>query len=414
MLPPVLEIYVAFHPDDTQGSVIAADVFDHFHGTTFTGLIGGAIEVYVRSDNWFSSDNAPRPIPVPGASLPNGIAPAHLTAVVPILSLELADAVERGNGWYRFIEDTVAASRSQPDRVGIFPFLLPATAIDGTKLASLVGTVQRLAVPAQGAEPEPRKELLLRDLVQGITQLILGTDSRLTVFISHTTQSPQGGHEDVVGLIKLVREVIAETRLRSFFAASDLQPGRDFEEALRSAAATSAMLALRTDLYASREWCQREMLTAKRSGMPIVILDSLGVGEERGSFLMDHLPRLPVRPSGSEWAKEDIRRGLNLLVDECLKRAVWNVQKTLGAGRSELNVAWWAPHAPEPVTLTQWIVEASQDGRFSLGNAPLRVLHPDPPLGPDEVHALTQILTIAGHSGAFDVMTPRGLAARGA
>jgi len=37
------------------------------------------------------------------------------------------------------------------------------------------------------------------------------------------------------------------------------------------------------------------MLIAKRAGMPIVILDAPVLGEERGSFLMDHVPRVPVR-----------------------------------------------------------------------------------------------------------------------
>ena len=63
------------------------------------------------------------------------------------------------------------------------------------------------------------------------------------------------------------------------------------------------LLAIRTDLYASRDWCQREMLIAKRAGMPVVIMDALGRGEERGSFLMDHVPRVPLRPSAAGWMR---------------------------------------------------------------------------------------------------------------
>jgi len=254
-------------------------------------------------------------------------------------------------------------------------------------------------------------ELLCRDLVQGITQFAMGPNTRLNVFISHTKRRGPG-EEDVPMLIALVRTIIAETRLRCFFDANDLQPGRDWEAELRAQAATSAFLALRTDLYASREWCQREMLIAKRNGMPIVIADALGAGEERGSFLMDHVPRIPVRSEGGSWCKADIRRALNLLVDGCLRRVVWNVQKALPQEPLKRAISWWAPHAPEPVTFAQWMEDSLASGSLPTGAEAIRILHPDPPLGQEEKAALQQIATLTGHTGPLDIMTPRILAAR--
>ena len=35
------------------------------------------------------------------------------------------------------------------------------------------------------------------------------------------------------------------------------------------------------------------MITAKQAGVPVVILDALDEGEDRGSFLMDDVPRVP-------------------------------------------------------------------------------------------------------------------------
>ena len=62
MLPAVLEIYVVWHPNDVMGSDIADELIGHFRGTAFTGLIGGAVEVFVRSAGWTALSEAPRPI----------------------------------------------------------------------------------------------------------------------------------------------------------------------------------------------------------------------------------------------------------------------------------------------------------------------------------------------------------------
>lgn len=414
MLPPVLEIFVIWHPGDLKGSEAARQIFEHFHGTIFSGLIGGAIEVYTRSDGWRSKADSPRPIPFPNSNVPDEIPAAHFVVAVPILGNELAASVDSGLGvWWQYLQAVLAAQIASPERVGVFPLLVDSGAMDGTKLGELFGPFQRIAAPSADAPPEPASDLRCRDLAQGIAQLALGPTARLNVFISHTKWAGIEEGEDVPVLIRAVRNVIADTRLRDFFDTSDLQQGRNWDDELRSQAANSALLAIRTDLYASRTWCQREMLIAKCHGMPIVILDSLGGGEERGSFLMDHLPRIPVRQSNGQWRISDVRRGLNLLVDECLKRVLWNLQRALANSQTELSITWWAPHAPEPITLAHWLDEMKAKGTPVNPDAPLRILHPDPPLGPDERETLRQIAVLTGHRGSFEVMTPRILAARG-
>jgi hypothetical protein len=79
MLPPVLEIYLVWHPDDRAGARAAHQLVEHFHGTLFTGLIGGAIEVYVRYQGWRGATDAPRPIPFPGSPPPNGVAQGSMS-----------------------------------------------------------------------------------------------------------------------------------------------------------------------------------------------------------------------------------------------------------------------------------------------------------------------------------------------
>lgn len=414
MLPSVLEIYVVHHPNDPAGCGVAEQVFKHFHGSAFSGLIGGAIEVYGRAHGWRGSNDAPRPIPFSSDDQPNNLEPARLVVVVPVLSVALARAVENDEGWLLYLERITDAHTAHPERVGVFPLAVDDVNRGESRLEGMFARYQRIAVPSGLGDDEPSAELRCRDLCQGIAQMAVGSDARLQVFISHTRRTGTGEEQEVPQLIRIVREIVGETRLRHFFDANDLQPGRDWDAELRRQAAHSALLALRTDLYASRAWCQCEMLIAKRAGMPIVILDALEQGEERGSFLMDHIACIPVRHAGDGWSKTDIRRGLNFLVDECLKRALWGLQQELAAERNELSIAWWAPHAPEPVTLVQWLHDQIALGTPQLGDQDLRILHPDPPLGPDEREALIQMVALMGHRAALDVMTPRGLASRGA
>lgn len=412
MLPPTLEVYVVWHPLDTRAKEVASQVFDHFHGTTFSGLIGGAVEVYERSSGWRSAEDAPRPILLPGAVDPSGVPAARIVAVVPVVGNELASVIEAEDvNWTRSVGAFESAQHSAT-AVGVFPFAVDDGALQGTKLGRLIGRFQRIASPPALSTQEPWKELLCRDLSQGIVQLIRPNHQRLTVFISHTKRAG-AGEVDTAALIELVRQIISETRLQHFFDASDLQPGEDWDNELRAQASTSALLVLRTDLYATREWCQREMVIAKHHGMPVVTLDCVSACEERGSFLMDHVPRIPVRRGTVDATKADVRRGLNLLVDECLKRELWRVQRHLAGSRPELKVAWWAPHAPEPLTLLQWMEEGKAAGLLTKGGGVIRVLHPDPPLGTEEKASLEQIVRLVDHGGPLEVMTPRTLASRG-
>ena len=415
MLPPVLEIYVIWHPGDAEGLNVAEQFVQHFHGTPFTGLIGGAVEVFIRSEGWCSLDDAPRPIPATKTTLPNKLDHAKFTAIVPLMGTEMAAAAERNSSpWKNYIEQLIYAQSEMPRRMRMFPCLIDQGASDATVLGRLLGPYQRIAASPPDTGGETDVTLRCRDLAQGIAQWISSPDhQRLTVFISHTKRASPGDEEDTTTLVELVRTVIRNTHLREFFDTSDLQPGTDWDAELRSKASTSALLGIRTDLYPSREWCQREIRIAKQQGMPVIIIDAPGKGEERGSFLMDHVPRIPVRKEHGCWNKKDVYQALNLLVDECLKRALWIHQKELSSTRTDLGIAWWAPHAPEPLTLVHWFESVKQAGTLPPGGLDLRVLHPDPPLGPDEILVLEQVLSLARPGAKLDVMTPRLLASRG-
>ncbi|MDQ1441711.1 MAG: hypothetical protein QOG97_1939 [Acidimicrobiaceae bacterium] len=409
MLPPILEIYVVWHPNDTPGSSVAEALLEHFRGNAYSGLIGGAIDVYIRSQSISGVPaDAPASIPVIEPP-PYGLAVPAFTAVLVVAGSELASAVEEHGPWREYVEAISAAQKTQPDSVAVFPVTVARLALSNTHLGAVVGGQQQVA--ADGWGRPGFEETLCRDLGQGVAQMVDPAHQRLSVFISHTKRRTVTEEGEVSRLVDLVRQVIAGTRLQDFFDAADLQPGEDWAPRLIEEAARGALLALRTDLYSSRAWCQREVVTAKRHGVPVVVLDALTEGEERGSFLMDHVPRVPGRRDPEGWQESAVRRALNQLADECLKRALWRAQLRIGRGALNVDIDWWADHAPEPLTFAEWLdKEVDRDAK---SHEPIIILHPDPPLGSDERDVLVQIARLSGLVGPIEFLTPRGLAVHG-
>lgn len=403
MLPPVLEIYVIWHPADTEGAQIARHLLEHFHGSPYSGLVGGAIEVYTRSSPWAAADSdAPRPLPFQEA-LPYKLTSARVTAVIPVLGVRMARAVEDGQSdWRAYLENVRAFAATSTERIGIFPARLSGT---------VNGTLRRLFSDLQEFNPASitHRGVLCREVSQAVAQ-IAGDPfgDRLTVFISHTKRHSVAEEPDYVDdVVDLVRAVIGDTHLRPYFDAANVQPGSDWDHELRTNAASSALLAIRTDLYASREWCQKEFLTAKQCGMPVVTLNAVRYCDERGSFLMDHVPTVRYDDRDEESKRRSIETALNLLVDGALRRAIWNVQEE---ELRSLGVDWTPLHAPEPATAIRWMLERNErmteDGR-------ILVMHPDPPLGPDESDVIDQLFEVAGTVAPIDVVTPRTYGSRG-
>lgn len=419
MLPPILEVYVLWHPaDDAAGRPLMDRLVAHFHGNAYSGLLGGAIEVFARSQGWHDAAGAPRLLPLPGPGSSVDVPATELTAVVVWMGMGLARAAEAEDSpWGAWLEALRDRQRAAPDRLRVFP-MRPAAG------GSPPDARLQALIPAQ-AIFDGQLEATCRDLAQGIAQWAAEHDGgarRLSVFISHTKHDDSGSQR-VAQLIAQVRERIdGASKLGSFFDSNALQPGADWAAQLHDGASRMALLALRTDLYASREWCQREMMLAKRHGVPVVVLDAPLRGEDRGSFLMDNVIRIPVRPAGERWVDEDIDIGLARLVDACLQRELWHRQRASASWPQDLEVDWWSPHAPEPATLIDWLgprlaaAATGAPGTAALAGAdrPLLILHPDPPLGPEERDVLDRIARLAGGRAGLDIVTPRLLAARGA
>src|SRR4051812_35874312 len=109
--PPILEIYVVWHPDDDLGATVSNWLIQHFHGPAYSGLAGGAVEVYLRSLAWDLPGGPPRPMPFQ-APLPAGLAASQVTVVIPILGRGMGRAVRDSEAWRSYMESVFAADRT--------------------------------------------------------------------------------------------------------------------------------------------------------------------------------------------------------------------------------------------------------------------------------------------------------------
>lgn len=394
-IPPILDLYIVWHPGDSAGEEVFSRLHRHFHSETYSGLAGGAVEVYGRSAAWELTGSAPRPMSLPGT--PGVVRPAQFAAIIPVLGPALRGAVEDDPTWSDYVKACAAA-------VGPAVVLLPVLVPGGVNLTgSVLGAALSSTMWIQ-SEAASFGGLLERSVAQAIAQLATGTANRTKVFVSHTKHNSAGEDKFEPAVFEQVRSAIARSKLAEFFDAHDLQPGRDWAADLDQEAGSSALLMVRTDRYASREWTQREVLQAKRHDVPIVGLIALVEGEARGSFLMDHLPTTPLVRDNTE---ASIDKALDMLVDEVLKRALWEAQSSY---IREQGFDWLPVHAPEPATTVAWL---ARHKAAEPHDEHLLIIHPDPPLGAEERAVVDEMCAVAGFDGRVDVLTPRTFAVRG-
>ena len=90
---------------------------------------------------------------------------------------------------------------------------------------------------------------------------------KLKLFISHAKR------DGLVVAENLRNSLRSKTKLDSFFDKNDIIEGVDFEKQIKENVKSSLLMVLDSDAYGTRQWCQKEILCAKKYGVPIVVVD---------------------------------------------------------------------------------------------------------------------------------------------
>lgn len=371
---PPLAIYVVWDLDFEAGAQIAEHLYGRFHRGGDTPLSQGVgIPIFFRTTR--EGQPAPGEIPLDGAE--------HTAVVVLVDPAMFRNAATT---WARYLTALWAATRGAGRGHRVIPVAY-APSLFG--LAAGIDEVNFLR--AFEVEPAERDALLDERLTHELCRLLLhapveptraahDTVPPVKLFLSHTKVPGDGG----VDIARRVRTWVNEhTPVRTFFDALDIPAGESFAEVIeRNLGPGSghprepvALLAIQTDSYASRAWCQREVLAAKRHGCAIVVVNAVQRREERSFPYLGNTPTYRW-PSSETGLDEHLRAIVDLALMEVLRLEYLSQHLRALAGLYPELRARTMARSPELLTL--------------IGDH-TTYLYPDPPLAEAELEVLRSL-----------------------
>lgn len=370
---PLLVVYVAWHPGFAAGAQIAETLRKHFRRELYENVAGGTgLSVLFRST------------PPAGALTPLAIDlnEAETTAIVVLADPNMAaDA-----NWVAYLQQLVGATEATGLGTRVFPVVIEQSVLSALGLAE-----QALRWDTWTGPHEERQERLIGELAYEFSRMLrhylehlkrpaedeTALERYLTpvrIFLSHSKHDNDGARVALA-----IRDRLhAGHDFASFFDVHNIPAGVRFDVALLQMVRVSAMVAIHTDSYSSREWCRRELIEAKRWNVPLVIANCLSQIDERGFPYMGNVPVVRLDPQGVDRIDFVIRR----LLDEVLKDFLWKCRVELTRADAGAEV-FFVPRPPELITLAS--LPPAEEVPEPV------IVYPDPPLSKEEERLFAEI-----------------------
>ena len=371
---PFLVVYIIWHPDFTAGAGLAEILRGHFRRELYQNVAGGTgLSVIFRSE----------PLPKTGEPLPINFSESETTAVLILAESCMANDPE----WGTYLREL----STQSEIAGLGTHLFPI-AIDGEGLnLGLEEQALRWDQWIQDGSNDTANlhirlisELtyefcrMLRHYLEHLKQPekdedeLLNYLKKVQIFLSHSKHDKDGER-----IAHLIREQLHSGHgLSSFFDVHDIPAGLRFHQVLLKQLAQSAVVAIHTDSYSSREWCRREIIEAKRNSVPLVVANCISELDERGFPYMGNVPIVRMDPQQAERINIIIAR----LLDEVLKDFLWRCRIQLV--NTEQSAVQFVPRAPELISLA---------GLKFHGIGQPTIVYPDPPLSSEEERLFEEV-----------------------
>ena len=380
-------IYILWHPDFTKGAAVARRLY-HLLGKDVTdpAKVEIGIPVFYRSEAF--KNEQPKPI---------DLSQSQKNTVIVLADPEM----KLDQHYVKYLEDLVEQADEAQNPLRILPVAFTWHALS---ISSKIGATN--FVRYYEYEKELADKHLEFRLVHELTRYLYGHDSvtdamnpnkgkRTTatanargqiskrpvkIFLSHAKDPhKEDGGEKLAKLFNAF--ILTELGLNTFFDVLHIPVGEGFRESIEEAIKASTVIAIHSDRYASREWCRREILLAKKHGRPLVVVNAFKKGEDRGFPYMSNVPNL-------HWYSESMYD----VQEVVLSIALLALLETLRAEYQEIYLKELLsrnPHISKQVlTRLNYIPELLSLLKLEPTEDKDLVIYPDPPLGLEETELL--------------------------
>ena len=370
---PFLVVYVVWHPGFGEGHRIAEVVREHFRRRIFENVSGGTgVSVIYR---FVEAIGASAPMPI-------SLSEAETTAIVVLMESNMAG----DSAWAGYFHELVERTEESGLGTRLFPVSIEATALDALGLAE-----QALRWDGWTGSSEQRQQELVGKLTYEFCRMLrhylehlrhpteaeeaLGRYlRRVQIFLSHSKHDERGAQ-----IACAVRDRIhGHHSLSSFLDVHDIPAGLRFDEVLLHQVRASAVVAIHTDSYSSREWCRREVIEAKLWNVPLVVANCISNLDDRSFPYMGNVP--VIRLDDREEERIDFLIGR--LLDEVLKDFLWRCQVELH-GPAAADGVMFIPRPPELISLAN--LPAEVEGTDAV------IVYPGPPLSSEEERLFAKV-----------------------
>ena len=182
--------------------------------------------------------------------------------------------------------------------------------------------------------------------------------------------------------VRNVELAVKELPIQYWFDAQDIPPAEKFEaEIQKGLQDCSIVVVFLSDHYATRPYCQWEVLVSKRLGLPMLLVDNLERGETRSFPYLGNIPTI-------HWNSQDRKASRIRVVFRALRETLRYLHN-----RASLTSLWInTPREEEQDIILATSPEAITLSRYPVKNSRRQVfVYPDPPLSPAEREVLTSL-----------------------
>ena len=353
-------MHLIWHPKSSRSAAAARRLAQHFARDRFPVEEPLGLTVFEWSVPSADSTAPPQPIFQEGV----------VHAVVVLID----DQIEADPAWTQYVVD-VAAQCTAPtaDDAPQQRHLLPV-AMNPVSAISLSTDLDAQALRWHNwtGDDRARASRLIREVTYAAARLLRAVADRefglasqmqtVKVFLSHSKHDRAGPR-----VAHRIRSWLSQdVHLSAFLDVVNIPPGLPPDEVLEESLRQSAILAIHTDSFSSREWCRREVLFAKETRRPLVVVDCIDEMDERAYPYLGNAPLVRLNPRRPMRVEPIVQR----LLDEVFKDFLWQC-RTASFAQENPDIAFIAS-PPELVTLataTRRHPDLSQ------------IVYPDPPIG---------------------------------